>query len=91
MDCRVKPGNDDRRGHGLKLSEELRTTALVLAEHDNSHLNEATAKTVAAAQKLGGVSLVVLPFLLDYDMPLPISNEEMTAQIKITTVSKMQA
>lgn len=29
-------------------------TALVLAEHDNSKLNEATAKTVAAAVKLGG-------------------------------------
>ncbi|MGH6922450.1 MAG: electron transfer flavoprotein subunit alpha/FixB family protein [Propylenella sp.] len=29
-------------------------TALVLAEHDNKSLNEATAKTVAAASKLGG-------------------------------------
>jgi electron transfer flavoprotein alpha subunit len=29
-------------------------TTLVLAEHDNSRLNEATAKTVAAASKLGG-------------------------------------
>jgi len=29
-------------------------TSLVLAEHDNAHLNEATAKTVAAATKLGG-------------------------------------
>jgi electron transfer flavoprotein alpha subunit len=29
-------------------------TALVLAEHDNSKLNEATAKTVAATAKLGG-------------------------------------
>ena len=29
-------------------------TTLVLAEHDNQRLNEATAKTVAAAQKLGG-------------------------------------
>ncbi len=29
-------------------------TSLVLAEHDNSHMNEATAKTVAAALKLGG-------------------------------------
>jgi electron transfer flavoprotein alpha subunit len=29
-------------------------TALVLAEHDNRKLNEATAKTVAAATKLGG-------------------------------------
>ncbi len=29
-------------------------TTLILAEHDNSRLNEATAKTVAAAQKLGG-------------------------------------
>jgi electron transfer flavoprotein alpha subunit len=29
-------------------------TALVLAEHDNQRLNEATAKTVSAAQKLGG-------------------------------------
>ena len=29
-------------------------TSLVLAEHDNTHLNEATAKTVAAASKLGG-------------------------------------
>jgi electron transfer flavoprotein alpha subunit len=29
-------------------------TSLVVAEHDNSRLNEATAKTVAAAQKLGG-------------------------------------
>src|SRR5918994_1823251 len=28
-------------------------TSLVLAEHDNSRLNEATAKTVAAASKLG--------------------------------------
>ena len=32
----------------------LSMTALVLAEHDNQHLNEATAKTVAAAAKLGG-------------------------------------
>ena len=29
-------------------------TSLVLAEHDNRRLNEATAKTVAAASKLGG-------------------------------------
>ncbi len=29
-------------------------TTLVLAEHDNRHLNEATAKCVSAAQKLGG-------------------------------------
>ena len=29
-------------------------TSLVLAEHDNARLNEATAKTVAAASKLGG-------------------------------------
>jgi electron transfer flavoprotein alpha subunit len=29
-------------------------TALVLAEHDNKSLNEATAKTLAAAEKLGG-------------------------------------
>ena len=29
-------------------------TSLVLAEHDNAKLNEATAKTVAAASKLGG-------------------------------------
>ncbi len=29
-------------------------TTLVLAEHDNKSLNEATAKTVAAASKLGG-------------------------------------
>ena len=29
-------------------------TTLVLAEHDNQRLNEATAKTVSAAQKLGG-------------------------------------
>ncbi len=29
-------------------------TALVLAEHDNSRLNEATAKTLSAALKLGG-------------------------------------
>jgi electron transfer flavoprotein alpha subunit len=29
-------------------------TTLVLAEHDNQRLNEATAKTVAAAAKLGG-------------------------------------
>ena len=29
-------------------------TTLILAEHDNSRLNEATAKTVAAATKLGG-------------------------------------
>jgi electron transfer flavoprotein alpha subunit len=29
-------------------------TSLVLAEHDNHRLNEATAKTVSAAQKLGG-------------------------------------
>ena len=29
-------------------------TTLILAEHDNQRLNEATAKTVAAASKLGG-------------------------------------
>jgi electron transfer flavoprotein alpha subunit len=29
-------------------------TTLVLAEHDNTHLNEATAKAVSAAAKLGG-------------------------------------
>ncbi len=29
-------------------------TSLVLAEHDNRRLNEATAKTLSAAQKLGG-------------------------------------
>jgi electron transfer flavoprotein alpha subunit len=29
-------------------------TTIVLAEHDNLHLNEATAKCVSAAQKLGG-------------------------------------
>src|SRR5215212_8901196 len=29
-------------------------TTLVLAEHDNKHLNEATARAVSAAQKLGG-------------------------------------
>ena len=29
-------------------------TTLVLAEHDNSRLNEATAKTLSAAKKLGG-------------------------------------
>ena len=29
-------------------------TTLVLAEHDNQRLNEATAKTVSAAAKLGG-------------------------------------
>jgi len=29
-------------------------TSLVLAEHDNARLNEATGKTVGAASKLGG-------------------------------------
>ena len=29
-------------------------TTLILAEHDNSRLNEATAKTIVAAEKLGG-------------------------------------
>jgi electron transfer flavoprotein alpha subunit len=35
-------------------------TTLILAEHDNAHLNEATARTLAAAQKLGADAHVLV-------------------------------